>query len=265
MPTEENQNPQVPDQPPSPPAEPPTPPPPAPPEPPAPSDPEPAKTGAVITIPRSAMAALKREERERGRKAALEEMAANAKKLGYASVEDMMAAAKIAKKMRPRARTTEVKPVEQPPAPAGSHEELRRLNRARAREEKLRKAAEARSQALEVEMELRTVAVRAGVKDVDYAIELLRRETRKMSPEQLQAFNEVTYFEKDLKKSHPYLYGTTDTPAHTAPGADPDAPPPAPKAPTPPPGPQLDARKMSREEYQKALRDLKIKDPSLGV
>jgi len=270
---------QPPDQPPSPPPQQATPtpeptPPAAPPAPP-PADPsgEPPPQGAVLTIPQSAMARIKRDERERGRKAARAEMEAKAKELGFESVEDMMTAAAKKKPVK-KIQRREAPPADPPstePTRGADLEELRRVNRARAREEAKRKAAEQRAEALEVEMELRTAAARCGISDIDYAVELLRRDVRKKSPDELKSYDETAFF-KGLAKTHPYLFNAQQAPAHsdpTPPGTKPDgdgAPPKPAAGDDPAPAPKLvDARKMSREEYDKLLKDLKIKNPALGV
>lgn len=272
MPPDENPttptNPQVPDQPPAPPAAatPPTPPPsvdepdPAP----APAAEPPASSGAVLTIPRAAMTKLKREQREAGRKSAFDEITLQAKKIGFNSWEEALEAARLSRR-KPRAGAPAApSPEPTPPSAPSNHEEVRRLNQQRAHERRLREAAERRNVALQAEMELRTAAARAGVQDIDYAIELLRRKVKSMTEAELEAFDENAYFKTELRKSHPILYGAVEAPAHTAPAAE--DPPPDPKdKPSDPGATPLDARKMTREQFQDQLRKMKIKDPSLGV
>lgn len=217
------------------------------------------------------MARIKRQERDRGRKAAEAAMEAKAKELGFDSMEDMMAAAKTSTKIKRRTANAGTPPTPEEPARRVDSDELRRVNRARAREEAKRKAAEQRVQALEAEVELRTAAAKAGVKDVEYAIELLRRDVRKKTEEELQSYDENAFF-TGLRKTHPYLFGVESAPAHSDPtpaGAAPtgDGAPPKPEGgdtPAPAPTP-VDARKMSREEYDALLKKHKIRNPSLGV
>lgn len=254
-----------------------------------------ASTAKILTIPSNAMAKIKREERERGKKAVLAELDAQAKKAGFTTWEDMMKAATT----KPTVQKTSVRPATQPvekaqaatPAPTGNDrafrraekereralEEVRRLNRARATEEKRRKDAERRVQAMEAEMTLRTAAVRAGVQDVDYALELLRRKINGKSADELKTFSEDEFFAKELRSSHPYLYGVTEIPANTSSQVAPkDAPkPPAPtgkptQMPAPAPtgnggGSMVDARKLSSQEYSELLQRYGIRNPSLGV
>lgn len=265
----------------------------------APQAPEAASTPSakVLTIPSNAMAKIKREERERGKKAVIAELDAQAKKAGYSTWEDMMKAATTMKKATPKVN------VQRPAAPQAQQaqpqqtgapniernarraekereralEEVRRLNRARATEEKRRKDAERRLQAMEAEMTLRTAAVRAGVQDVDYALELLRRKINGKTADDLKTFSEDEFFVKELRSSHPYLYGVTDVPANTAASvAAKDAPkPPAPAGkPTQMPAPSsngtnggsaVDARKLSPQEYTDLLQRYGIRNPTLGV
>lgn len=252
----------------------------------------------VLTIPSNAMAKIKREEREKGRKAAMLELDAQAKRGGFGSWDEMMKAAAMAKKNGGSNRNTtqQVKaaPVAQPaptPVPAQEArfvdraarraekereralEEVRRLNRARATEEKRRKDAEKRVEAMEAEMALRTAAIRAGVQDVDYALELLRRKINGKNVEELRGFSEDDFFVKELRSSHPYLYGVTDIPANTT------APVEATKArvtttvqakPTSMPAPtngnsMMDARKLSPQEYTDLLQRHGIKNPMAGL
>lgn len=240
---------------------------------PEPAPPEPAPTapreGEVLTIPRRAMAKLKKEERERGRKALADELQARAVAAGFESWEDMVAAGEAAKKQgKPVTKQNKQKPGKQPQAQAREDltlEELRRLNKANALEAKRRKAAEQKVQAMEAEMALRASAIRNGVQDVDYALELLRRKIRGKSAAELAEFNEDQFFGADLKKSHPYLYTTTDAPAHTAPTSTEPAPKPAPTTPPTPASGAIDARKLTPEEYNALLKKHGIKNPTLGL
>ena len=246
----------------------------------------------VLTIPSNAMAKIKREERERGRKAAITELETQAKKAGFSTWEEMMQAARSMKDTAARTAPQRQEASSTPNESASPEyqraarraekereralEEVKRLNKARANEEKRRKEAEQRVQAMEAEMTLRTAAVRAGVQDVDYALELLRRKINGKSADELKSFSEDDFFAKDLRSSHPYLYGVTDVPANTAPNASKDAPkPPAPvgkptSMPAPNPGnggngSSIDARKLSPQEYTELLQRYGIKNPSLGI
>jgi hypothetical protein len=250
----------------------------------------------VLTIPTQAMARIKREERDKGKKLAMVELEATAKKAGFASAEEMMKAASQFRRQAPKGGTpqrtqpaatrTEAKPAVTPP-PAEARpvdraarraerehektlEEVRRLNRARASEEKKRKAAERQLEAMQAEMTLRTSAVRAGVQDIDYALELLRRKIQGKTADDLKTFNEDEFFAKELRTSHPYLYGVTDIPANTSaggptretpkPGAQPK--PPAPGAPA---NGVADARSLTPQQYADMLAKHGIKNPTLGM
>lgn len=125
----------------------------------------------------------------------------------------------------------------------------------RLQEERRRKTAERRAEALEAEMALREEAIKAGVKDVDYAVELLKRNIVGKTEDDLKGFDEVKFF-NDLREKQPYLFGEVAKPVTTGTGGKP-----APSAPTP--GDvtkktaqegQIDANKMNPEQYKEHLR-----------
>lgn len=262
------------------PAEPQVPAPPAPPTEPA-SAKDPSR---VVTLPTKALSKRLDAARKQGREQAAADLEAKAKSLGFKSMADMEKAAQRSRTLRSAA------PVNQPPtapAPAQTPEvphdgsrsskrlvrenerllaKVREHNRARAAEERRRKAAEERNEALEAEMVLRTSAVKAGVQDVDYSLELLRRRLSTTTAEELKGFNETKFFSEDLRKSHPYLFSVREEPAQTGPTDGPRGAP-APKKqqvapPTPPNG--KDPRSVSREEYLKKLHGLGLNDPQQG-
>lgn len=126
---------------------------------------------------------------------------------------------------------------------------------------RLRASEEGRKEALKLadsrdaEMELRTAALMAGIKDPEFAIRLLTRELQGKTEEDLAKFDEGKFFE-GLRSTRPYLFGEVVKPATTGNGAG-GAPP------TPKPGDatqgnvqanQVDARKMSKEEFMKHLQ-----------
>ncbi len=270
----------------------------------APNPQPPAREPKVLTMPTSAVREMKNKSREQGKQDALKELNAAAIKAGYESHEEMVQAAMDAKK---KPKTTPSAPRQDPPrsnqtrpSTGGNDrtsarqiatlerekgellEKLRVSNRRFATEEKRRKALEKQNASLEAQMELRTIATKAGVQDLDYALTQLYRKTSSMSPEELKKFNTEDYFAKELRKAHPYLYTQSDQPLNTAadeetaeenveetppapptrvaakpPGKDPAAPPNSKK--------RLNAKDLTPEEYQKTLRELGIADPSLGL
>lgn len=249
----------------------------------------PPRNSKVITVPTGRMASIKREEREKGRRAALTALDSEAKSLGYASHEDMMQKLK-ANRGRPSApavRTAPTAPAEsdddQTPAPAPSkgrqtraerelaraQEQRRAANRARSAAEKRARVLQRQREADQAEHALRLVAVGQGVKDTDYALTILQRKLSGMSQADLDKFDEEKFFSTDLRKTHPYLYGESTQPVTTSPTSDPRAPtssPTPPKAPAPPApaGDKKDARTMSRKEYEDALRARGLTPPQLG-
>lgn len=146
-------------------------------------------------------------------------------------------------------------------------EEKRKTNRARARSDRRSKELTRKLDAQAAETSLRIAAARSGVKDVDYALHVLKQELQSKSPEELAAFNENNWFKDNLKTSHPYLYETRTTPATTGTTDDivdgGDTPPPPPgEAPGGGASAPVDAKKMSREEYAEYLAGKGLANPT---
>jgi hypothetical protein len=141
-------------------------------------------------------------------------------------------------------------------------EDRRRANRARATAEKKAKLLERRLQQQEAETELTVAAVRNGVQDVDYALHFLRKRLAKMSPKELETFDEDAFFKVTLRKTHPHLYQVVEQLADTTPTTNT----PSPKVETPPaPNGKVDANKMSGAEYDAELRKRGFTPPRLGM
>lgn len=255
-----------------------------------------------ISMPTATVARLKREAGQKANAKLL-------KQLGFKSVEDLNAALTAKRKGKPKApRSRGARPAPHRPAKPVSLpedtstmniepeaaltaesprqinritkerdrliDEKRRLNRARAHEEKRRKLVERERDSLSAEHKLRIAAVQAGVKDVDYAITLLRRQLEGKSEEEYELFDENAFFAKELRKSHPYLYQTHEAPADT--GAETRegnrdqsaaAPTPASKINNPDAGTHqpIDPTKMTTEQYQNTLKRLGLTDPGAGM
>ena len=249
--------------------------PPAAPPPPAP-DPDGVQTqtnGKVISMPTSAMAKIKQAERERGKRLAMKEMDDTARSLGYKDMADMKARGKRRPNEAPaRTETRPAAPAAATPAPAATkgsrtsdqrvqqmQEERKKALRGRAQTEKRLKQLEHEKLALEAEWELKLAAVKCGVRDVDYAVALIKRATQNMTTEQLDQFDESEYFAKTLRQSHPYLYGEHVVPAHTSTEQTPsDQAPPPPKVEVAKAGENkpgvVDANKLTKEEFDAMLR-----------
>lgn len=228
-------------------------------------------SGKVITMPTSAMAKIKQQERERGRRLALKENDETAKRMGYKDFADMKQNGKRQRNDQPAPARTAPAPTNTP-APAQSRqgrtndqriqqmqEERKKALRGRAQTEKRLRQLEHEKLAQEAEWELKLAAVKCGVRDVDYAVALIKRATVNMTTEQLDQFDENDYFAKTLRQSHPYLYGEHVVPAHTSTEQQSDdAAPPPPKAATATkPGEKpgvVDANKLTKEEFDALLR-----------
>src|SRR5260221_672173 len=130
-----------------------------------------------------------------------------AKKLGYKGMQHMLEKQAEERAKRREQRPSQPKEQSQKPAAAAASaapapesraarreqldkerliEDRRRANKARAAEEKRRVAAEQLLQAREAEHELKFAAVRAGIRDPDYAVVLCQRHAQSLSTEQQQ-------------------------------------------------------------------------------
>ena len=210
-----------------------------------------------MMTPRS-LAAIKEKERNRGKKMLRSELNDRAKKAGFASWEELEQAALTTK--QPTAPVVD-------PQDARQVDRTRDINRKLSVAEKRARVAERRLAELETREKLSHAAIRAGVQDVDYAIELMKRQLRGKSQEELANFSEDKFFAETLKASHPYLYQVQQRPAQTAPSQTSRNP--------PAPGPKQvqqtksneeqdkrDARKMTRDDYLKTLKQYGLTDPS---
>jgi hypothetical protein len=239
----------------------------------------------VLQIPSDAMKRIKAEERKKGERAARQALDAEARELGYRDHASLVEGAKRARQPKPAPAQPKG---EQPsattsdgsgaPRHSDKHvsklerdnarlvEEKRRLNQARNREEKARRAAQRQLDAVQAEGELRLVAFKCGIQDVDYAIHLLKQKVRGRSIEELSTFDESKFFGEELRRSHPLLFQAVERPADTAP-ADGEAHPAA-KLPTnggAGTGTESNVMKMSREQYLAHIAKLGLVDPSAGL
>lgn len=268
-------------------------------EPQAPPEPQaPAVPRKVLTIPVDTMGKIKANERERGRRAALADLNQRAQELGFSSHDEMLEAVAEARRAEAEADADAEAlaagdgydnaegvdaPPRQPtkPAPRGvpasrtnaTHvqrllDEKRTLRRSYAAEERRRKAAEEALAAQEVDHQLRLAAVKAGVQDVDYALEVLRRQVQHKSEAELAQFDEHAFFRLELRKSHPYLF-EAPAPAPSPPEEEPANTSPRGRAPRPdaaersaPANGSMDATKLSRAEYDKLLREKGLLNPA---
>lgn len=233
----------------------------------------------VLSMPTAAMSEIKRKERERGERKARQAADAQAKELGYASHEDMLAKLKAAK-ARPAAKPAAAAPAsaeteQAPPATrrqqskaerdlARMEERRRSANRARASAERRVRELERQRDADSAEHELRLSAVKHGVHDVDYALTLLKRKLSGLKPEELRTFDEDTFFSVELRKSNPYLYGEEVRPATTSPSSSSSTKPTT----TNPPAADTkteDARTVSQDKYNEMLRKRGLTPPQHGM
>lgn len=224
--------------------------------------------GRNLTIPQHAMKRIKEEERKRGAREAQEALA---KELGFSSIEEMKTYRREHAQQSQRAQEQPQRTQGQQPQRDTRSErreqnrwerDRQRLDRERealarklAHEAQQRRALQQALDAKDAEMSLREVAVAKGIRDIDYAVRLLTRHLEGKEEAELQAFDEGKFFD-DLRSTHPYLFGEVTKPATTGTGTGNAPPPPKPgtAAQTQAQSGQVDARKMTREEYNEHLR-----------
>lgn len=142
-------------------------------------------------------------------------------------------------------------------------------DRARQRmieESRRRKELQRSLEAKEAEMAIRETAIQCGVRDIDYAVNLLARNLEAKSEEELAAFDEKNFF-SGLRNTHPYLFGEVARPATTGPGVGIQPAPlkPATVSQTTAQNAQTDARKMDRQEFESYLRSKGLSSPFSSV
>jgi len=254
----------------------------------------PAAGGQNFIISQSAFKSLKEEQREKGAKAALEDFA---KENGFESAEDMKAAFTRRNERRSKgagkpdvSTSTKKRKFDDDATDGGATDsddsadkskkvsrDMRRMERRledyetknadlakrMQREAIARKRAVQERDALEAEMDIRLAAVREGIKDEKFAMHLLSEKVKGLSEDEIAKFDEVEFF-RGLRDSNPYLFGEVKKPATTGNGAGnaPGTPNPGAVNASAAQGSQVDARKMSREEY---LKHLQSRGLNLGV
>jgi hypothetical protein len=247
------------------------------------ASPQPPESGGeeekTITIPTSQMAKIKLKERDRGRAEGRKEVEAEtearfahvARVLGFPSVKALEEASPEQWEALEHDMSDEyTNRIDRLEAERNKLiEDKRRLNRARAQEERKRKEVQRQLDAKDAETSLRVAAMQAGVVDIDYALHLLRKDMSGKSQDELAKFDEHRYFGETLKARAPHLYKPVQEPANTAPNAGP-APRPAtsprvtPAAEETAPKPN-DAKQMSPAEYREHLKKRGLTDPSMGM
>lgn len=239
----------------------------------------------VLTIPSSAMKNLKAEERERGRTDALRALDVEAQGLGFANHAEMKAFVQQTRAGAPPAAPVPAQPAKpaaepaQDPSSLASQkereltvardkalDEKKRLNRANAKTERENRQLKQQLIEQEVSTELKLAAKDAGVVDVDYAVEVLKRSIKGMSEAELQGFDEGKFFREQLRQSHPHLYQVEQRPVTTGTGNAPTAKPGAPSKTVDPnaASSKVDAKAMSPQDFQALLRKRGLSDPATG-
>lgn len=230
--------------------------------------------GKNVVLPSAALGKLKAEQRERGAREVMNSLEAKFKAAGFSNLDEALAAAAAARSGSGKQNTQTAPrkaaaPTTEASAPTGDQQlgkserkQVERLQREReqfakryAQEQAQRRRLQRTLEATEAEMALRETAASKGVRDVKYALHLLRTELEGKSEAELSEFDEGKFFD-NLRSSQPYLFGETVVPATTGTGVG--SAPAAPKAGTVQAAQGQagvkDARQLSSDEFQKLLR-----------
>lgn len=230
----------------------------------APTPSAPAPQTNSVSIPQSAFAKLKEEQRQRGKREAMSELEAKFKAAGFGSLDDALAALADTRKA-PAAPAKAAPQKQQAETPqyerGGDDRQITRIQKERERLAKMHAQEQARARKLqrqleakEAEMALREAAVSHGVKDVDYALRLLQRELDGKTEAELAGFDESAFFGQKLRTSHPYLFGELVVPATTGTGrATPAAPAPSTVQAATGTAGQFNAQKATAADFRKEL------------
>jgi len=226
--------------------------------------------GKVQMLSTGAFKRLKDDAREKGRKEAINDFIAE---LGFASTDEAKAAlqklkapANVANPPEPSTQNanngngkTNVQPGKSMRAVMRDVQKLRdeneQLRKQMQKEASKRKELQSAIEAREAEMELRTIAVQTGITDVDYALQLLSKHLAGKEPAEWEKFDEGAFF-GGLKSSHPYLFREVSRPATTGTGVGtaPASPNPNTVSTNAAQGSQVDAKSMTKEQYDALLR-----------
>lgn len=250
----------------------------------------------VVPMPSNAVGKIRREERARGERQERARLERVARDAGFDSHDALVEAARGAKTRRVRnAPAPEQSELEKANARVAALEAELNTSKQASRKQRIAfkiltrrtERLEATLETKEVEHEMTLIAVRAGVTDVDYALQLARRDIAAMPERDRGDWDPAEYFGTTLKAKSAYLYKSEDvaegTPAANLPAAAPEkagakspiqaAPPAAtgasatpagqpgpgnPPLPAPPTGGKpdgaVDARSLSQADYHALLR-----------
>jgi hypothetical protein len=245
--------------------------------------------GKDVTLPSAALKTIKDEARAKGRREALDELDEVARAAGFESHADALkklgeinkrpATQPAPTKPAPTQETTTMPKKDQQPqngkaADPKAAREAQRLADERTKIRKDWKASERRNRELkrqldakEAEKDLIIEMTQVGLQDLDYGMRLLTRELAGKSEEEISKYDRKAFFEK-LRADKPYLFAEKVVPATTGTngtkqdGSKPVAPPAGQQVVQSAESKQIDATKMTKEQYQARLKELGL-DPHL--
>lgn len=251
-----------------------------------------SNNGSVLNFTTTSINSLKQEQRRKGRDGLLKE-------LGFSSADELKTLLDNAKKVlkangaqqpskpqsngnghgnKDRDRRPNGNGAQRPQngrreEPTGGdadelRERLARLSREKAQSDRKAKNAALERDAVEARSKLEVAAIRVGITEVDFAVELLRKHVQGLDDKQRNAFDENAWFKK-LREEKPFLAGERTALANTSPTDKTEAkPPPAQdgqKSADDGAKKPVDATKLSKAEYDKLLTELNLSSPSSGV
>jgi hypothetical protein len=180
-----------------------------------------------LIIPTDQMKKVKEEARLKGQREGLERLV---KELGMSSVNELK---ERLKPVQPKQPTQKIAPKQKQDNQAARNPNDRRLSQLErerdeiakrmAREAFTSKRLKRQLAAFEARTAIEKAAIAAGVRDVDVAVELLRKEAQGLTSEECVKFDEAKFF-TDLRTTKPYLFGEYVTPANTGTGSNTPAP-----------------------------------------
>lgn len=256
--------------------------------------------GSIQVLSTAAYKRMKEQAMQRGRKESENAFNEKLRSLGYSSFDELVNALNSGERQKTRSREedlTEELVDEQPKQtarPQQNNREAQKMANGKQQQQQsasatdrekqiLRQQAERHRQrmieearrrrelersleAKEAEMAIRETAMQAGVRDIDYAVNLLARNLESKSEEELAAFDEKQFF-SGLRNTHPYLFGEVSRPATTGPGVGVQPAPmkPGTVAQTTAQNSQVDARKMNQSEFQEYLRAKGLSSPNGSI
>jgi len=216
-----------------------------------------------------AFATIRRKSEEKGRRRAEAEFQQKLKSLGVSSFEELdskLSQSTQKKANKQAANDNGRRSNDQDDSGKGQWIDQKKRILARLGQEiKKRKEAEDARDKADVIKDLSIAAAYAGVRHIDFAIDMLNKQMKGKSEQELSGFDENKFF-SGLKQTHPFLFHAEQQLATTAPTGSETTAPAAGSTVTVTQkavdDKTIDARKLSQDEYQALLRKHGLTNPA---